>query len=113
MRYAKEVFRLIGFVLLLTTFVRYASANETENPRVTERPNILFIFSDDHAIKSISAYGGPLAKIQEDHPETMIGSYPKYDEGNYTTQIVVRGRDESVVQKAMVSVEEMLANIRL
>ena len=57
--------------------------------------------------------GGPLAKIQEDHPETMIGSYPKYDEGNYTTQIVVRGRDESVVKKAMESVEEMLANIIL
>lgn len=28
-----------------------------------DRPNILFLFSDDHAIKSISAYGGPLAKI--------------------------------------------------
>lgn len=28
-----------------------------------ERPNILFLFSDDHAVKSISAYGGPLAKV--------------------------------------------------
>lgn len=27
------------------------------------RPNILFIFSDDHAINSISAYRGPLAKV--------------------------------------------------
>ncbi len=27
------------------------------------RPNILFIFTDDHALKAISAYGGPLAKI--------------------------------------------------
>ena len=27
------------------------------------QPNILFLFSDDHALKSISAYGGPLAKI--------------------------------------------------
>ncbi|MFY9251913.1 MAG: sulfatase [Fuerstiella sp.] len=26
-----------------------------------ERPNILFIFSDDHALNAISAYGGPLA----------------------------------------------------
>ena len=26
-----------------------------------ERPNILFIFSDDHAVNSISAYGGTLA----------------------------------------------------
>ncbi len=29
----------------------------------TERPNILFIFTDDHALNAISAYGGPLAKI--------------------------------------------------
>ena len=26
-------------------------------------PNILFIFSDDHALNAISAYGGPLAKL--------------------------------------------------
>jgi N-acetylglucosamine-6-sulfatase len=28
-----------------------------------ERPNILFIFSDDHALDAISAYGGPLKDI--------------------------------------------------
>lgn len=28
-----------------------------------ERPNILFIFTDDHALKALSAYGGPLAEI--------------------------------------------------
>ena len=28
-----------------------------------DRPNILFLFTDDHALKAISAYGGPLAKI--------------------------------------------------
>ena len=31
--------------------------------RAAERPNIVFIFSDDHAYQAISAYGGPLAKI--------------------------------------------------
>ncbi len=30
---------------------------------MNKRPNILFIFSDDHALQAISAYGGPLAKI--------------------------------------------------
>ena len=29
----------------------------------TNRPNILFVFTDDHALNAISAYGGPLAKI--------------------------------------------------
>ncbi|MDF1851779.1 MAG: sulfatase [Verrucomicrobiales bacterium] len=28
-----------------------------------DRPNIVFIFSDDHATQAISAYGGPLAEI--------------------------------------------------
>ena len=28
-----------------------------------ERPNILFIFSDDHALDAISAYGGPLKEV--------------------------------------------------
>jgi len=28
-----------------------------------DRPNILFLFSDDHALKAISAYGGPLSEI--------------------------------------------------
>ena len=28
-----------------------------------QQPNILFIFSDDHALGAISAYGGPLARL--------------------------------------------------
>jgi len=31
--------------------------------RAVERPNILFIFTDDHALEAISAYGGRFAKI--------------------------------------------------
>ena len=31
--------------------------------KAAERPNVLFLFSDDHAVKAISAYGGPLAEI--------------------------------------------------
>ena len=45
-----------AFSLILITLV---FCKET----AAERPNILFLFSDDHAIKSISAYGGPLAEV--------------------------------------------------
>lgn len=31
--------------------------------RAEKRPNILFLFTDDHATQALSAYGGPLAKI--------------------------------------------------
>ena len=29
----------------------------------TKRPNIVFVFSDDHATQAISAYGGILAEV--------------------------------------------------
>lgn len=35
----------------------------TNRVMAADRPNIVFLFSDDHAIKAISAYGGPLASI--------------------------------------------------
>lgn len=43
--------RACMFVLLMTTSVSAA-----------DRPNILFIFADDHAYQAVSAYGGRLAK---------------------------------------------------
>jgi len=45
--------RTVCALLLLSTALVHAG----------DRPNILFLFSDDHAIKAISAYGGPLAKV--------------------------------------------------
>lgn len=56
--------------------------------------------------------GDPLAAIQERHPETMIGSYPRFDEGNYSTQIVVRARDQDRIDAAMAEVEVMLAGLK-
>ena len=38
-----------------------ASAQTAESAR--ERPNIVFIFSDDHALNAISSYGGRLAEV--------------------------------------------------
>ncbi len=50
---------LFGMILLLVVSTAVADAHAAE----PATPNILFIFSDDHAIKAISAYGGPLAKV--------------------------------------------------
>ena len=55
--------------------------------------------------------GGPLAKIQNDHPETMIGSYPRYDSGNYSTQIVIRSRSEAALANAENDVKSMLKTL--
>ncbi len=48
----------IVFVLVASITVGIAA-----RARADDRPNILFLFSDDHAIKAISAYGGPLANV--------------------------------------------------
>jgi len=52
------LFRLIT-LCLVTLFVPYVN----QPAEAADRPNILFLFSDDHAIKAISAYGGPLATV--------------------------------------------------
>lgn len=45
---------VITFVTIISSFVKGQDS---------EQPNILFLFSDDHAVKSLSAYGGPLASV--------------------------------------------------
>ncbi|WP_420414677.1 competence/damage-inducible protein A [Roseibium sp.] len=42
-----------------------------------------------------------LATIQDTHPQTLIGSYPKAIDGKFTTQIVIRSRDEIVLAAAV------------
>ena len=56
--------------------------------------------------------GGPLGDIQDAHPQIMIGSYPRFDEGNYSTQIVVRGRDQTLVDTAIEAVEALIRQLR-
>ncbi|WP_346894845.1 molybdopterin-binding protein [uncultured Roseibium sp.] len=41
-----------------------------------------------------------LRDIQNEFPETLIGSYPRATDGRFTTQIVVRSRDETVMNRA-------------
>lgn len=52
--------RKITFLALLVA-IATSAFNARGDARA--RPNILFLFSDDHAVKSISAYGGLLAKV--------------------------------------------------
>ncbi len=55
--------------------------------------------------------GGPLGEIQKRHPDTVIGSYPRYDGANYSTQIVIRSRDVAALDAAEADVRAMLAEI--
>lgn len=53
--------------------------------------------------------GGPLAEIQKAHPDTIIGSYPKYLDGAFSTDLVVRARTQEALDAARQAVEAMVA----
>ncbi|HEV7415105.1 competence/damage-inducible protein A [Tianweitania sediminis] len=55
--------------------------------------------------------GGPLGDIQKAHPDTIIGSYPKYAEGKFWTELVVRARDPQVLETARAEVQAMVERL--
>ncbi|MBP1844660.1 molybdenum cofactor synthesis domain-containing protein [Rhizobium petrolearium] len=55
--------------------------------------------------------GTLLAEVQKAHPQTSIGSYPKYDGQRFSTEIVVRARDPEILDAAAEAVAEMIAGI--
>jgi len=55
--------------------------------------------------------GTLLGAVQKAHPETSIGSYPKYDGQRFSTEIVVRAHDEHALNAAADAVIEMIAGL--
>lgn len=55
--------------------------------------------------------GEPLAAIQKAHPNTIIGSYPKYADGSFWTELVVRARSAEALEAARAEVEAMVAGL--
>ncbi|NRP73823.1 Nicotinamide-nucleotide amidohydrolase PncC [Ensifer psoraleae] len=55
--------------------------------------------------------GGPLTEVQRRHPETSIGSYPKFDGKSFSTDIVIRARDAAVLAAAEADVMAMIETI--
>jgi molybdopterin-biosynthesis enzyme MoeA-like protein len=50
-----------------------------------------------------------LGDIQKAHPDTIIGSYPKYGDGKFWTELVVRARSQEALDSARADVEAMVA----
>ena len=55
--------------------------------------------------------GGPLADIQKAHPDTIIGSYPKYLDGSFWTELVVRARSEAALEAARAAVQALVDSL--
>ncbi len=56
--------------------------------------------------------GGPLGEIQKAHPDTIIGSYPKYQDGRFWTELVVRARSRPALDAGRAAVEAMVADLQ-
>jgi molybdenum cofactor synthesis domain-containing protein len=56
--------------------------------------------------------GGPLGEVQKRHPETSIGSYPKFDGKFFSTELVIRARDETLLSAAEADVIAMIEAIK-
>ncbi|MDO1584599.1 competence/damage-inducible protein A [Rhizobium oryzicola] len=55
--------------------------------------------------------GTLLGAIQKAHPETSIGSYPKYDGQRFSTELVVRARDQAALDAAAEAILAMIRDI--
>ena len=55
--------------------------------------------------------GGRLGEIQKEHPDTSIGSYPRFDGKDYSTQIVIRSRSAVAANKASRAVQAMVDDL--
>ena len=56
--------------------------------------------------------GGPLGEIQKNHPDTIIGSYPKYLDGKFWTELVVRARSQQALDAGRAAVQAMVDGLR-
>ena len=77
----------------------------------TLRSGVKMISASVHCPFGEGIIGGPLTDIQKAHPDAIIGSYPKFLDGKFWTELVVRGRSQSVVDSARAAVEAMVANL--
>jgi len=55
--------------------------------------------------------GDPLRTLSKAHPAVTIGSYPKFDGDRYSTEIVVRSRDDAALKSAAAAVTAMLEEL--
>jgi len=55
--------------------------------------------------------GDPLSAIAKAHPAVNIGSYPRFSGDKFSTEIVIRGRDQAAIDAARIDVETMLTSV--
>lgn len=82
-----------------------------DNVVPTLRSGVVMLSATVHCPHGEGVIGGPLGEIQKANPDTIIGSYPKYLDGKFWTELVVRSRSEESLAKARGEIEAMLAGL--
>ena len=58
------------------------------------------------------AYAAALGAIAAAFPDLSVGSYPSFQEGRFRNEIVVRGKDEAIVDTAVVRIGAMIERLK-
>ncbi|MEF2554180.1 competence/damage-inducible protein A [Aurantimonas sp. A2-1-M11] len=82
--------------------------------------NVMATLPAGQAIRSVAIpcpfgegdIGDPLRSLSQSHPGVSIGSYPKFDGDSYSTEIVLRSRDDRALDSAAAAVSAMLDDLR-
>ncbi len=82
-----------------------------DNVVPTLKTGAVMLSATVHCPHGEGTIGGPLGAIQKANPDTIIGSYPKYLDGKFWTELVVRSRSQESLDKARAEVEAMVAGI--
>ena len=77
----------------------------------TLRTGTKLLSATTHCPHGEGIIGGPLGEIQKRHPDTIIGSYPKFGDGKFWTELVVRARTPEALEAARIEVEAMVAGL--
>ena len=58
------------------------------------------------------AYATGLGEVQKNHPGVIIGSYPHFDGQRFVNQIVLRSRDEALLDQAKAAVAALITQLK-
>jgi len=58
------------------------------------------------------AYATGLGEVQKTHPGVIIGSYPHFDGQRFINQIVLRSRDEALLDMAKIAVADLISTLQ-
>ncbi len=82
-----------------------------DNVMPTLETGTRLISENVHCPVGEGSIGDRLSAIQQAHPETIIGSYPKYRDGKFWTELVIRARTREALEPARADVENLVAEI--